>query len=102
MKDLSLYRNQTEKDMNKLSEMIELLRKVKMDEKKKEIEYYLIKIFIGIGIDRPSNFQAILDFVFDDVNTSADEENWHDGDVAIAFRRWIEEQEHKGYICSAI
>jgi hypothetical protein len=88
--------------MNNLSEMIELLRKVKMDEKKKEIEYLLIQKFSQIGMDRPSNFQAILDYVCDDVNETADVENWHDGDVAIAFRRWIEEQAHKGYICSAI
>jgi len=31
-----------------------------------------------------------LEFVYEDVCATADEENWHDGDVAIAFRRWIE------------
>jgi len=50
----------------------------------------LIDIFGRINIDTPSNFDEILEFVVDDVNDTADKENWHDGDVAIAFRRWIE------------
>ena len=50
----------------------------------------LIDIFDRINIDTPSNFDDILEFVYDDVNETADPEAWHDGDVAIAFRRWIE------------
>jgi hypothetical protein len=50
----------------------------------------LINIFNRINIDTPHNFDEILEFVLNDVNETADKENWHDGDVAIAFRRWIE------------
>jgi hypothetical protein len=50
----------------------------------------IIDIFDRINIDMPSNFDDILEFVYNDVCETADENNWHDGDVAIAFRRWIE------------
>ena len=60
--------------------------------KVKEITEMLIDIFDRINIDTPSNFDDILEFVVEDVEETADKENWHDGDVAIAFRRWIEEQ----------
>ena len=58
--------------------------------KKSLITSMLIDIFDRINIDVPSNFDEILEFVVDDVEASADKENWHDGDVAIAFRRYIE------------
>jgi hypothetical protein len=59
-------------------------------EKKEEITSMLIDIFDRINIDTPNNFDEILEFVYDDVCETADPVNWHDGDVAIAFRRWIE------------
>lgn len=58
--------------------------------KKKEIVSLLIDIFDRITIDTPSNFDEIAEFIYEDVNETADPINWHDGDVAIAFRRWIE------------
>ena len=58
--------------------------------KKEEITSMLIDIFDRINIDTPNNFDEILEFVSNDVEETADSENWHDGDVAIAFRRWIE------------
>ena len=58
--------------------------------KKEEITEMLIDIFDRINIDTPSNFDDISEFVIEDVEDAADKENWHDGDVAIAFRRWIE------------
>lgn len=54
------------------------------------IQCMLTEIYINIGIDQPSNNDEILDFVVDDVNETADANDWHSGDVAIAFRRWIE------------
>lgn len=63
-------------------------------DKRKEITGLLIDIFDRINIDTPSNFDIILDFVVDDVNETADPIDWHDGDVAIAFRRWIESNEN--------
>tara|TARA_Y100001963_G_C6763837_1_gene441124 strand:- start:239 stop:421 length:183 start_codon:yes stop_codon:yes gene_type:complete len=55
-----------------------------------EIAVTLIDIFNRINIDTPNNFDTILEYVIEDVQSSADKENWHDGDVAIAFRRWME------------
>jgi len=64
-----------------------------VNKKKKEITSLLIDIFDRINIDTPSNFDEILEFVYEDVCETADKENWHDGDVAIGFRRWIESNE---------
>ena len=61
-------------------------------EKKEEITSMLIDIFDRINIDTPNNFDEILEFVYNDVCETADPVNWHDGDVAIAFRRWIEHE----------
>ena len=58
--------------------------------KKQVITSMLIDIFDRINIDTPWNFDQILEFVVEDVEETADKELWHDGDVAIAFRRWIE------------
>lgn len=58
--------------------------------KKIEIEIILVDMFKRIGIDSPDNFDNILDYIYDDVCETADKDNWHDGDVMIAFRRWIE------------
>ena len=63
--------------------------------KEREITEMLIDIFDRINIDTPSNFDDILEFVVEDVEETADKENWHDGDVAIAFRRWIELNQNK-------
>lgn len=60
--------------------------------KKEEIISMLIDIFDTIGIDTPSNFDKIAEFVYNDVCDTADPINWHSGDVAIGFRRWIEAQ----------
>ena len=59
--------------------------------KKDEVERMLIDIYTKIGIDIPSNHEDITQFCFEDVCETADPDNWHDGDVAIAFRRWIEQ-----------
>jgi hypothetical protein len=58
--------------------------------KRKEIESMLIDIFDKIGIQTPSNFDEIAEYCYHDVCVTADPVNWHDGDVSIAFRRWIE------------
>ena len=58
--------------------------------KKDEIESILIDMFDRIGIQTPSNFEDITQFVFEDVCETADEVNWNDDDVHIGFRRWIE------------
>lgn len=57
---------------------------------KRDIEIQLFQIYRWIGIDKPSNHEEILSYVHEDVATSADQKHWHSGDVAIAFRRWIE------------
>ena len=50
--------------------------------KKEEITVMLIDIFDRINIDTPSNFDDILEYVVNDVDETADEENWHDGDIS--------------------
>jgi hypothetical protein len=61
-------------------------------EKKDEIERILINKFKQIGMDIPDNYEEIVQDVFEDVCETADPIKWHDGDVAIGFRRWIEKQ----------
>jgi len=67
----------------------------KNTKKKDEIESLLIDIFDRIGIETPSNFEDITQFVFEDVCDTADPVNWNNDDVAIGFRRWIEAQAEK-------
>jgi len=62
-------------------------------DKRQEIVSMVIDIFDRIGIDTPSNFDEIAEFIYDDVNETADPTEWHSGDVDIAFRRWIESNE---------
>ena len=58
--------------------------------KKKEIELLLLKVLMRIGIDKPSNFDDIVEFCYNDVCETADPNFWNDDDVNIAFRRFIE------------
>ena len=62
-------------------------------EKKDNIESILIDKWALIGMDVPANFEDIVQFCYEDVCETADPENWSFGDVAIAFRRWIEAQQ---------
>lgn len=59
-------------------------------EKKDEIEKRFINLITKTGMDTPSNFEDIVQFIYEDVCETADEVNWHDGDIVIGFRRWIE------------
>lgn len=61
-------------------------------EKKDEIERMLIDMWSRIGMDIPHNYEDIVQDCYEDVCETADPENWSDGDVSIAFRRWIESQ----------
>ncbi len=63
-------------------------------EKKDQIEKMLITMWAALGMDIPSNFEDIVQYCYEDICETADLENWSDGDVVIAFRRWIEDQ-HK-------
>jgi len=58
-----------------------------------EVENLLVTtIYCVIGMDRPSNHDEIVDFIAQDILETADPNEWHSGDVAIGFRRWIEAQ----------
>lgn len=57
-----------------------------------EAELYLLELYNAIGIDKPANHEAILNFVIKDITETADPEKWHSGDVAIAFRRFLEDK----------
>ena len=62
------------------------------NKKKDEIERNLINKWASIGMDIPENYEDIVQDCYEDVCDTADPVNWNDGDVAIAFRRWIEKQ----------
>lgn len=42
------------------------------------------------GCGRPKNNDEIIDYIVQEVSETADSENWHSGDVGIAFRRYLE------------
>lgn len=52
-------------------------------------------IYPAIGIDKPENHDDIVDFIVDDIKATADPEEWHSGDISIAFRRFLESHPHK-------
>jgi hypothetical protein len=53
-------------------------------------ERILYDLFKSIGCDRPNNMNYIVRYIVDDVVECADPEEWHSGDIAIAFRRLLE------------
>jgi len=57
---------------------------------KEEIEFYLADLWMNIGIDRPANHDEIAEFIHSDVAETADPVDYHSGDMAIAFRRYLE------------
>lgn len=61
-------------------------------EKKDEIERILISLWATIGMDIPTNYENIVQDVYEDVCETADTQNWNNSDVVIGFRRWIEKQ----------
>jgi len=62
-----------------------------MRDLRKEIESQLLgDIYPAIGIDKPSNHDDIVEFIFHDVDVTADPVDWHSGDISIGFRRFIE------------
>ena len=59
------------------------------------VEQGLIALYLRIQIDKPDNHDHILQYVIDDIMECTKWIEWHDGDIAIAFRRWIEAQENQ-------
>ena len=59
-------------------------------EKRLSVQVTLLEMFRNMGMNIPINIETITDFVFEDVCETADPTEWHSGDVAIAFRRWVE------------
>jgi len=58
--------------------------------KKDQIEYSFIKQIKSLAMDIPSNYEDIVQFIYEDVCEAADPVQWNDIDVIIGFRRWIE------------
>lgn len=56
------------------------------------IEGELLRLFTSVGMDKPTNFQEIADFVFYDMIDTADLSRYNNADVTIGFRRWMEAQ----------
>lgn len=57
---------------------------------KDEIEFILIQLLGYIGMDIPSNYEDIVQYVYEDILDTADVDNWNHSDVVIGFRRYIE------------
>lgn len=64
----------------------------KVNEFRMSVQNILIMLLNNMGMDTPQNIEEITDFVAEDVMETADPIDWHSGDVAIAFRRWVEHQ----------
>lgn len=62
---------------------------------KDEVETILINKWSYIGMEIPDNYEDIVQYCYEDILETADPKDWNDSDVAIAFRRWIEEQTTK-------
>lgn len=70
-----------------VDQVLELINK----NMREEIDTYLVMdVYRLLGIDRPSNHVAIIDFIEKDIKETADKSNWHSGDVCTAFRRFLE------------
>lgn len=52
----------------------------------------LPSILNSIGIDRPSNYDSIVEFIVDEVVICGDSNRWNDDDIRIGFRRWLERE----------
>jgi len=57
---------------------------------KKEVRELVCEIFTKIGLDLPNNIDDIVKYCISDVEDTADQSDWSDSDVHIAFRRWCE------------
>ena len=65
-----------------------------MTEKQKQIQTMASNLLQSVcslvGCDIPRNADQIVTYIVNDVDETADPEEWHSGDVAIAFRRGME------------
>ena len=57
---------------------------------RKEVVTHLFIMLTKLGIDKPSTFDDIVDFIVGDIQDSADTIGWHTGDIEIGFRRYLE------------
>ncbi len=62
-------------------------------EKKDFIEQEFIRIITSIGMNIPDNYEDIVQYIYEDVCETADENNWNEDDIVIGFRRWIESKQ---------
>lgn len=70
------------------------------NQSKKFIEVHLFDMWLRLNLDKPSNWQEIVDFVIEDVQYSSDyllNGDFHSGDIEIAFRRYIESKTFAEY-----
>jgi len=62
------------------------------DDLKKEIETHLLRMFGLIGIDKPTSFEGLVEYIEKDVRDCTDADSWTTEDVNIAFRRFLEDE----------
>lgn len=72
--------------------MSALIREEK-DALKKQVESFIALMCVSVSIDTPRNFDKIVEYICDDVKDSTSMSEWNDGDIAIAFRRYLEKDE---------
>ena len=69
-----------------------------MDKKSKEfIEHHLRTMWLKLNLDNPRNWESLVSFVIDDVESASGymiNNDFHSGDVEIAFRRFIESKSY--------
>lgn len=58
---------------------------------KSSIDFMLGKLYRQAGIGEPNNHRDILDFVYYDILDNADTEFCNELDVALSFRRFLED-----------
>lgn len=54
------------------------------------VDHILFTLITIMGMDKPDNYDEILEFVMHDIMETTTPNSYSDADVTIAFRRWIE------------
>ena len=88
--EASPYNNEDKGMYDCISNFCQEYEQNRNTKKKDEVERILINMWARLPIDTPNNYEDIVQYCFEDVCDTAEKDNWNDGDVMTAFRRWIE------------
>lgn len=62
------------------------------EEGQEYIANYFLQLLAGMGMDKPHNFDEIVDYIVNDMEETTEPNDWNTDDIIIGFRRWIESQ----------